>query len=155
MIENESNGLEFHATVVLKSSLVYSIQRTKIEFIILEMLYSKEYTGVFCHFYMTLVMTLVHIFRGTNSISRAHLQGESFSIVEMHIPRERRHCVNQKTLFCLFSCWLYGALSYVLLFSLHHVYALDMHISLCYCAHLNACSDDHLFCYVIIVVISI
>ena len=47
----------------------------------------------------------------------------------------------------MFSCWLYGALSYVLLFS--------SHISLCYCASLNACSDDHLLCYVIIVVISI
>ena len=35
--------------------------------------YSREYTGVFCYFYMTLVMTLVHILRGRNSISRAHL----------------------------------------------------------------------------------
>ena len=39
----------------------------------------------------------------------------------MHIPRRRRHCVTKKTLFCLFSCWLYGALSYALLFSSHHV----------------------------------
>ena len=31
---------------------------------------------------------------------------------------------------------------------------LDMHSSLCYCASLNACLDDHLLCYVIIVVIS-
>ena len=54
-----------------------------------------------------------------------------------------------------FSCWLYGALSYALLFSSHHVCVLDMHISLCYCALLNACSDDYLLCYVIIVVISI
>ena len=44
---------------------------------------------------------------------------------------------------------------YVLLFSLHRVCMLDMHTSLCYCASLNACSDDHLLCYVIIVVISI
>ena len=58
-------------------------------------------------------------------------------------------------MFCLFSCWLYGALSYALLFSLHLVCALDMHISLYYCASLNACLDDHLLCYVIIVVISI
>ena len=36
--------------------------------------YSREYTGVFCHFYMT----LVHILRGRNSISRAHLQGGDF-----------------------------------------------------------------------------
>ena len=113
--------------------------------------YSREYTRVFCHFFMT----LVHIFKGRNSISHAHLQGERYSIGEMHIPRGRRHCVNQKTLFCLFSCRLYGALSYALLFSLHHVCVLDMYISLCYCASLNACSDDHLLCYVIIVVISI
>ena len=73
----------------------------------------------------------------------------------MHIPRGRRLWVHKKTLFCLFSCWLYGALSYALWFSLHHVFVLDMHISLCYCASLNACSDDHLLCYVIIVVISI
>ena len=39
----------------------------------------------------------------------------------MHIPRGRRHCVNLKTLFCLFSCWLYGASSYALLLSSHHV----------------------------------
>ena len=44
---------------------------------------------------------------------------------------------------------------YTLLFSLHHVCVLDMHTSLCYCASLIACSDDHLLCYVIIVVISI
>ena len=54
-----------------------------------------------------------------------------------------------------FSCWLYGALCYALVFSLHHVCALDKHISLCDYASLNACSDDHLLCYVIIVVISI
>ena len=42
---------------------------------------------------------------------------------------------------------------YVLLFSLHRVCVLNMHTSLCYCASLNACSDNHLFCYVIIVVI--
>ena len=44
---------------------------------------------------------------------------------------------------------------YALLFSLHRVSVLDMHTSLCYCASLNACSDDHLLYYVIIVVISI
>ena len=51
----------------------------------------------FCHFYMT----LVHILRGENSISCAHLQSERYSIGEMHIPRGRRHCINKKTLFCL------------------------------------------------------
>ena len=44
---------------------------------------------------------------------------------------------------------------FVLLFSLHHVCVLDMHTSLCYYASLNVCSDDHLLCYVIIVVISL
>jgi len=33
--------------------------------------------------------------------SCAHLQGERYSIRGMHIPRERRHCVNKKTFFCL------------------------------------------------------
>ena len=60
---------------------------------------------------------------------------------------------------CLFSCcfmvlWVLFSI-YALLLSLHRVYALDMHTSLCYCALLVACSDDHLLCYVIIVVISI
>ena len=44
---------------------------------------------------------------------------------------------------------------YALLFSLHHVCLLDMYTSLCYYDSLIACSDDHLFCYVIIVVISL
>ena len=44
---------------------------------------------------------------------------------------------------------------YALLFSLHRVCVLDMHTSLCYCASLNACSNDHLLYYVIIVVISL
>ena len=89
------------------------------------------------------------------SISRAHLQGERYSIREMHIPRGRIHCVNQKNLFCLFSCWLYGVLSYALLFSSHHVCMLDMLTSLCYCASLNACLDDHFLYHVIFVVISL
>ena len=49
--------------------------------------YSREYTRVFCHFYIT----LVHILRMRNSISHAHLQGERYSIGEIHIPRGRRH----------------------------------------------------------------
>ena len=47
----------------------------------------EQYTREFCHFYMT----LVHILRGRNSISHAYLQGERYSIVEMHIPKGRRH----------------------------------------------------------------
>ena len=81
----------------------------------------------------------------------------------MHIPRGRRHCVNKKTLFCLcffmfvflfvfLVFWVMFSI-YALLFSLHCVCVLVMHTSLCYCASLNACSDDHLLWYVIIVVI--
>ena len=44
---------------------------------------------------------------------------------------------------------------YDLLFSSYRVYVLDMHTFLCYCALLIACLDDHLFCYVIILVFSI
>ena len=84
---------------------------------------------------------------------------------EMHIPRERRHCLNKKTLFCLFFfiffflvcfmvLWVMFSI-YALLFLLHRVCVLVMHTSLFYCASLNACSDDHLLYYVIIVVISL
>ena len=44
---------------------------------------------------------------------------------------------------------------YTLLFSLHHVCVLVIYTSLCYCASLNVWLDDHLRCYVIIVVIFI
>ena len=48
----------------------------------------------------------------------------------------------------------YGTLiCFVVLIASHRVYVLDMHASLCYCAFLVACSDDHLLCYMIIVVI--
>ena len=57
-------------------------------------------------------------------------------------------------LFSFIVLWVTFSI-YALLLSLHHVYALDMHTSLCYCALLIACSDDHLLCYMIIVVISI
>ena len=60
--------------------------------------YSREYIGEFLSF----LMTLVHILTGRNSISRTHLQGERYSIGEMHMLRGRRHCDNKKTLFCLF-----------------------------------------------------
>ena len=59
----------------------------------MERLYSREYTEVFCHFYMTLVMTLVHILRGRNSISHAHLQGESFfHSVDAYTKGEKTLC---------------------------------------------------------------
>ena len=84
----------------------------------------------------------------------------------MHIQRERKHWVNKKTLFCFVFFFLYGCFLvcfmvlwvmfsiYALFFSLYRVCVLDMYISLCYYASLNACWDDHLLCYVIIVVIS-
>ena len=58
-------------------------------------------------------------------------------------------------LLCFFFHVFFMVLWYALLLSLHHVYVLNMHTSLCYCALLVACSDDHLLCYMIIVVISI
>ena len=42
---------------------------------------------------------------------------------------------------------------YALLLSSHRVFVLNMHLSLCYCALLVACSDNHLLYYMIIVVI--
>ena len=55
-------------------------------------------------------------------------------------------------LVCFMVLWVMFSI-YALLFLLHHVCVLDMHTTLCYCASLNACSDDHLLCYVIIIVI--
>ena len=62
-------------------------------------------------------------------------------------------------ILCLFSrcymvLWVIFSI-YALLLSSHRAYVLDMHLSLCHCALLVTCSDDHLFCYMIIVVISI
>ena len=71
-----------------------------------------QYTREFCHFYMT----HVHIPKGRNSISRARLQEERYSIREMHIPRGRRHCVNKKTLFCLsflYDCFWYDQVAHM------------------------------------------
>ena len=77
----------------------------------------------------------------------------------MHIPRGRRLLLSRKPCFvCFLGCfmvlWVMSSI-YVLLFSSHRVYVLDMHTSLCYCALLVACSNEHLLCYMIIVVISI
>ena len=47
----------------------------------------KSILKSFCHFFMA----LVHILRGRNYFSCTHLQGEKYSIGEMHIPRRRRH----------------------------------------------------------------
>ena len=60
---------------------------------------------------------------------------------------------------CLFShcfivLWVTFSI-YTLLLSSHRVFVLNMHLSLCYYALLVAYLDDHLLCYMIIVVISI
>ena len=80
------------------------------------------------------------------------VRGEIFHKGDAY-TKEKRHCVNKKTFFCLF--FLYGCFLvcfmvlwvmfsiYALLFSLHRVCVLDMLTSLCYCASLTTCSDDH------------
>ena len=59
--------------------------------------------------------------------------------------------------FFFFSLWCFELcfFIYALLFSSHRVHILDIHTSLCYYVLMIACSDDHLLCYVIIVVIFI
>ena len=120
---------ELHFSFILHLSCIISIVHTFIScprfFLTLCLLVS---TREFFHF----CMTLVHILRGRNSISCAHLQGERYSIGEMHIPRGRRHCVNKKTLFCLFSYWLYGALSYVQYLCLVVLIALCLYVGHAY-----------------------
>ena len=78
----------------------------------------------------------------------------------MHIPRRRRHYLRENLVLfwfilylfshCFMVLWVMFSI-YALLLSSHHAYVLDMHLSLCYCALLVACSDDHLLCYVIII----
>ena len=69
----------------------------------------------------------------------------------MHILRGRRHFFKKPCFtLCLFSrcfmvLWVMFSIIYALLLSLHHAYVLNMHTK----------GDDHLLCYVIIVVISI
>ena len=118
--------------------------------------YTEEYTGVFRHFYMT----HVHILRGKISTSFTFIGGESHR--GDAYTKGRRYFFFRKPCFtlCLFSrcfmvLWVMFTIIYALLLSLHHAYVLKMHTSLCYCALLVACSDDHLPCYMIIVVISI
>ena len=90
-------------------------------------------------------------------------RGRNF-IREMHIPRERRHILLENlVLFVLhYVCFLvifmvlWASIStYALLLSSHRVYVLDMYIFFMPCALLIAYLDDHLHCYVIILVISI
>ena len=120
--------------------------------------YTREYTDVYHHVFMT----HVHILWGRNSTSCTFVRGESH--------KGYAYTKGEKTFFwenlilscftlCLFSLyfimlWVMFSI-YALLLSSHHAYVLDMHTSLCHCVLLIACSDDHLFCYMIIVVISI
>ena len=138
--------------------------------------YTGEYTGLYCHFYMT----YVHALRGSNFTSCTFVGGESHR-GDAYTKGDKTFFY-EKTLFyfmLVFSLF-YGALSYVqyhlcfvaliasyscalvgscsqmhilLVFCIGRV--LDMHLSLCYCALLIACSNDHLLCYMIIVVIPI
>ena len=109
------------------------------------------------HFYMT----YVHILRGRNSTLCTFLGGENHR-GDAYTKGEKtsfmRNLVLSCFTLCLFSRYfmvrgvtfnIYG-----LLLSSHCVCVLDMHLSLCHCASLVACLDDHLHCYMIIVVIS-
>ena len=82
----------------------------------------------------------------------------------MHIPRRRINLFMRKPCFVCFTLYLFSRYFmvlwvmfsiYALLLSLHRAYVLDMHRSLCYCALLVTCLDNHLLNYMIIVVISI
>ena len=56
----------------------------------------------------------------------------------------------------LFALWCFKlCLVSMLCYSHYIMFVLDMHTFLCYCASLNACLNDHVLCYVIIVVIYI
>ena len=97
-----------------------------------------------------------------NSTSCAFVGGENHRR-DAYTKGEKTFLRENLVLFCFTLClfsrcfkvlWVMFSI-YALLLSLHHAYVLDMHLSLCYCALLVACSNDHLLCYMIIVVISI
>ena len=105
---------------------------------------------------------LVHNLRGRNSTLCTFVGGESHR-GDAYTKGEKTSLWENLVLscftWCLFSrcfmvLWVTFSI-YDLLLSSHCVYLLDMHTSLCHCALLIACSDDHLLCYVMIVVISI
>ena len=142
-------------SVILLDSFVYSWQKGGE--------YTREYTRVYRYFYMT----YMHILKGRNSTSCTFIEGESHrgdaytkgeKTFHLFIYLWENLILSYFTL-CLFSrcfigLWVMFGI-YTLLPSLHCVYVMDMRTSLCHCAFLVACSDDHLLCYVIIVVISI
>ena len=107
-------------------------------------------------------MTHVHILRARNSTSCTFVGGGSHK-GDAYTKWEKTFFWENLILFCfifyLFSrcfmvLWVIFSI-YALLLSSHRFYVLDMHTSLCYYALLVTCLDDHLFCYMIIVVISI
>ena len=77
--------------------------------------YSREYTGVFCHFYMTLVMTLVHILRGEKFyFSCTFVGGEIFHSGDAYTKGEKTLCYLENfvlfvfllTLWCFELCFV-------------------------------------------------
>ena len=101
-------------------------------------------------------MTYVHTLRGSNSTLCTFVEGESHR-GDAYTKGEKTFFF-KKTLFyfmLVFSLFYGTLICFVVLIASHRVYVLDMHASLCYCAVLVACSDDHLLCYMIIVVIFI
>ena len=126
--------------------------------------YTREYTGLYRHFYMTHVHTL----KENNSTSCTFVGGESCR-GDAYTKGEKTFFY-EKTLFyfmlvflfyfmlvfsLFYGVWVMFSIIYTLLLSSHHAFVLDVLLSLCYCALLVACSDDHLLCYMIIIVISI
>ena len=125
--------------------------------------YTREYTEVYRHLYMTHVRKHLYLWLwGRNSTSCTFVERESHRR-DVYTMGEETFLWENLVLLCfslrLFSrcfmvLWVMFSI-YTLLLSSHHVYALDMHTSLCHYALLVACLHDHLLCYVVIVVISI
>ena len=106
---------------------------------------TKRGNVYFCHFYMT----LMHILRGINSTSCTFVGGE-IHWGDAYIKGEKTFFYEITLLYLMlvFSVF-YGALSSMLYCS-HSI------VFMCWtCIHSYVCSDDHLLCYVVIVVISI
>ena len=108
-------------------------------------------------------MTHMHILRGRNSTSCTFVEGESHR--GNAYTKGEKTSFMRKPCFVLFYIMLVFSFFFMVLWvtfniyaSLllsHRIYVLDMLLSLCYYVLLVACSNDHLLCYMIIVVISI
>ena len=108
-------------SLFLLDSFIYSLQKG--------WKYTREYTGVYCHFYMT----PMHILVGRNSTLCTFVEGESY--------RGDAYTKGEKTCFmrkscCLvlpYACFLdvlWFFMVYALLLSLHRIYVLNLHTSL-------------------------